>query len=99
MHVVSVGRTAIWRTRAAYLQGRLDCALHDEARPGTPKQHETDAEAQITELACSVPPPGAQRWMLGLLTEAARGLPKMKAISRETNRRVLKQLSSSPGGE
>ena len=32
MQVLSVGRTAIWRTRAAYLEGGLGFALHDEAR-------------------------------------------------------------------
>jgi hypothetical protein len=37
MQVLSVGRTAVWRTRAAYLRGGLDFALHDEARPGKPK--------------------------------------------------------------
>ena len=98
MQVLSVGRTAVWRTRAAYLQGGLDFALHDEARPGKPKQYEVDAEAQITALACSAPPPGAQRWTIALLTEAARRHPKMKTISRETIRRVLKKTSSNPGG-
>ena len=97
MEVLSVGRTAIWRTRAAYLQGGLDFALHDEARPGKPKQYEADVEAQITALACSRPPPGAQRWTIALLTEAARRNPQMKSISRETIRRVLKKASSSPG--
>ena len=97
MEVLSVGRTAIWRTRAAYLQGGLDFALHDEARPGKPKQYEADVEAQITALACSRPPPGAQRWTIALLTEAARRNPQMKSISRETIRRVLKKTSSSPG--
>ena len=99
MQVLSVGRTAIWRTRAAYLEGGLDFALHDEARPGKPKQYEADAEAQITALACSAPPPGAQRWTIALLTEMARRHPKMKRISRETIRRVLNKTSSSPGGE
>lgn len=97
MQVLSVGRTAIWRTRAAYLEGGLDFALHDEARPGKPKQYEADAEAQITALACSAPPPGAQRWTIALLTEMARRHPKMKTISRETIRRVLKKTSSNPG--
>jgi hypothetical protein len=98
MQVLSVGRTAIWRTRAAYLQGGLDFALHDEARPGKPKQYEADVEAQIAALACSAPPPGAQRWTIALLTEAARRHPKMKTISRETIRRALKKTSSNPGG-
>jgi len=98
MEVLNVGRTAIWRTRAAYLQGGLDFALHDEARPGKPKQYEADVEAQVTALACSEPPPGAQRWTVALLTEVAQRHPKMKAISRETIRRILKKTSSNPGG-
>ena len=99
MEVLSVGRTAIWRTRAAYLQGGLTFALHDEARPGKPKRYEADVEAQITALACSRPPPGAQRWTIALLTEAARRSPQMKSISRETIRRVLKKTSSNPGAD
>ena len=98
MQVLKVGRTAIWRTRAAYLQGGLDFALHDEARPGKPKEYEADVEAQVTALACSEPPPGAQRWTVALLTEAAQRHPKMKTISRETIRRILKKTSSNPGG-
>jgi transposase len=97
MEVLNVGRTAVWRTRAAYLQGGLDFALHDEQRPGKPKRYEADAEAQVTALACSDPPPGAQRWTVALLTEAARRHPQMKTISRETIRRILKKTSSNPG--
>ena len=97
MEVLNVGRTAVWRTRAAYLKGGVDFALHDEARPGKPKRYGADAEAQVTALACSAPPPGAQRWTVALLTEAARRHPQMKTISRETIRRVLKKTSSNPG--
>ncbi len=60
MEVLNVGRTAVWRTRVAYLKGGLDFALHDESRPGKPKRYEAGAEAQVTALACSDPPPGAQ---------------------------------------
>src|SRR3989337_3902850 len=60
MEVLGVGRTAIWRTRAAYLEGGLEFALHDVARPGKPKRYEADAEAQGTALGCSDPPAGAQ---------------------------------------
>lgn len=48
MEVLSVGRTAIWRTRAAYLEGGLNFALHDEAPRGRPKRYEADVETQIT---------------------------------------------------
>lgn len=97
MEVLNVGRTALWRTRTAYLKGGVDFALHDEARPGKPKTYQADAEAQVTALACSAAPPGAQRWTVVLLTEAARRHPQMKKISRETIRRILKKTSSSPG--
>ena len=36
MAVLGVGRTAVWRTRAAYLQGGLDLAVFDLARSGRP---------------------------------------------------------------
>jgi hypothetical protein len=97
MDILNVGRTAIWRTRAAYLQGGLQFALRDEARPGKPKRYRADVEAQVTALACADPPPGAQRWTVLLLTEAAHRHPQMKTISRETIRRILKKTSSNPG--
>lgn len=75
----------------------MDFALHDEARPGKPKRYEADVEAQVSALACSHPPSGAQRWTVALLTEAARRHPQMKTISRETIRRILKKTSSNPG--
>ena len=96
MEVLNVGRTAIWRTRAAYREGGLQFALQDVPRPGKPRRYE--AEAQVTALACSAPPPGARRWTVALLTEAARRQPQMKTISRETIRRMLKKTSSNPGG-
>src|SRR3990172_5388916 len=72
MAILKVGRTAIWRTRSAYLAGGVDFALHDAALSGKPKRYQADAEGQGTALGCSDPPPGAQRWTVALLTEAAR---------------------------
>jgi transposase len=97
MEVLGVGRTAIWRTRAAYLQGGLEFALHDAARPGKPRQYDTDVEAQIAALTCSTPPAGAKRWTLGLLEQAARSQAGIGPISRETIRRLLKKTASNRG--
>jgi len=97
MAVLGIGRTAIWRTRAAYLEAGLEFALHDVARPGKPKRYAGDEEAQVSALACSEPPPGAKRWTVALLTEAARKTPGMRPISRETVRRFLKKTSSNRG--
>ena len=97
VEVLGVERTAIWRTRAAYLAGGLEQALYDEARPGRPRQYDTDAEARITALACSSPPPGRKRWTIVRLEEAARQEPGLQGIGRETIRRLLKKTASNPG--
>ena len=97
MEVLGVGRTAIWRTRAAYVEGGLGYALRDVERPGQPKRYRAPEEAQIAALACSSPPQGAKRWSVALLTQAARRHPRMHEISRESIRRLLKKTSSNPG--
>jgi hypothetical protein len=98
MRVLGVGRTMIWRTRAAYREGGLNHALVDLQRPGKPPRYRTDVEARITALACSAPPAGAKRWTLLLLEQVARAQPGMGTISRETIRRLLKKTVSNPGG-
>ena len=97
MAVLDVGRTAIWRTRAAYLEGGAEYAVRDVARPGKPSQYGTDVEAQISALACSAPPQGAKRWSLELLEQAAQALADVGPISRETIRRLLKKTASNRG--
>ncbi len=97
MEVLGVGRTAIWRTRAAYLEGGLEYALHDVERPGQPQRYRAPEAAQVAALACSSPPPGARRWTVALLTQAARRHPPMRQISRESIRRLLKKTASNRG--
>ncbi len=97
MAVLGIGRTAIWRTRAAYVQGGVELAVFDMARSGRPRQYDTDAEARVTALACSAPPEGRQRWTLVELKRAARQELGLGSVSRETVRRMLKKTTSSPG--
>ena len=97
MAVVGMGRTAVWRTRAAYLQGGVELAVFDVARTGRPRRYDTDDEARVTALACSTPPAGRQRWTMVELERAARQEPGMDSASRETVRRMLKKTTSSPG--
>jgi transposase len=92
MAVLGIGRTTLWRTRAAYLEGGAEHALHDLPRPGKPRRYDTDVEAGISALACSKPPVGAKRWTLELLEQAAQAQVGMSSISRETIRRLLKKL-------
>jgi hypothetical protein len=97
MEVLGVGRTAVWRTRSAYLEGGAEYALHDVARSGKPREYGTDVEAQMTALACSEPPAGARRWTLELLERAAQEQAGIGSISRETIRRLLKKTASNHG--
>lgn len=97
MAVLGVGRTMIWRTRAAYLEGGVEHALFDAPRPGKPRLYDTDVEARVTALACSAPPAGAKRWTLILLEQAARAELGQSGITRETIRRLLKKTASNPG--
>ena len=97
MAVLRIGRTALWRTRAAYLQGGVDLAVFDIARTGRPLQYDTDAEARVTALACTTPPMGRQRWTLVELERAARQEQGLGNVSRETVRRMLKKTTSNPG--
>jgi hypothetical protein len=97
MSVLGIGRTAIWRTRSAYLEGGLDYALHDVARPGQPIKYGTDEQAEVVALACSAPPKGAKRWTIDLLTQRTRRRPKLKGINRESIRLFLKKTTASHG--
>ena len=97
MAVLGIGRSVVWRTRAAYLEGGAEYALRDVARPGKHRQYGTDVEAQISALACSTPPAGARRWTIALLEQAAQAQTGAGSISRETVRRLLKKTASSRG--
>lgn len=91
MDVLGIGRTALWRTRSAYLQGGVDLAVFDVARSGRPRRYDTDAQARVTALACSAPPKGRQRWTIVELERAARQEVGLGNVSRETVRRMLRQ--------
>jgi transposase len=95
--VLGLGRTALWRTRAAYREGGLEYALHDEARPGQPRKYQTDQEAEVVALACSAPPDGRKRWTVRLLTAAAQQRPGLAEVNRETVRQMLKKTTANPG--
>lgn len=97
IQVLGVGRSAIWRTRSAYVEKGLYYALHDVTRPGQPRRYGTDQQAEVVALACSVPPKGAKRWTIRLLVKAARRRPKLGNISRESIRRFLKKTTANPG--
>lgn len=95
--VLGVERTAVWRTRSAYREHGVEYALSDAPRPGKPRAYGAPEEAELTALACSLPPAGAQRWTVRRLTEEVRKRPGLSHVSRETVRKLLKKTSSNPG--
>ena len=97
--VLGLGRTAIWRTRAAYLEKGLSYALEDVPRPGQPLIYGPKVAAELSALACTTAPPGAKRWTIQLLLEQAQRQQVLKGISRETIRRILKKTCSNPGAK
>ena len=97
LSVLGIGRTALWRTRSAYLQGGVDLAVFDVERTGRPPQYDTDAQARVTALACSTPPQGRRRWTIVELERMARQEPGLSHVSHETVRRLLKKTISNPG--
>lgn len=89
--LLSVERTAIWRTKKKYLEGGLEHALQDGARPGQPIKYKQKEQAEIIALACSDPPEGRQRWTLELLTDQAKTIEGLETINRESIRLILKK--------
>ncbi len=97
LSVLGIGRTTLWRTRSAYLQGGVDLAVFDVERSGRPAQYDTDAQARVTALASSSPPEGRRRWTIVELERMVRQEPGLSHVSRETVRRMLKKTISNPG--
>ncbi|MGC8991247.1 MAG: helix-turn-helix domain-containing protein, partial [Verrucomicrobiia bacterium] len=91
--VLGVSRMVIWRTRSAYLEKGLECALEDAPRSGAPARYATDDEAAVAALACASPPAGAKRWTVRLLAREASRQMGIEGLSRETVRRWLKKTS------
>jgi hypothetical protein len=78
--------------------GGVDLAL--ERKPTTrTSQRKLDGaqEAQLTAIACSPPPHGAERWTLALLADKLVELKVVDSIARDTVRVTLKKTSSSRG--
>jgi len=92
IHVATVERI-----RRRFVEGGLDRALTDGARPGMPRRLNVKQEAYLMALACSQPPDGRQRWTLRLLSDRLVQLDITDHISHETVRQTLKRGTLSPG--
>ncbi len=93
---VSVGGSTVYRTKRRFVEGNLELALSEEARPGAPRKLSGKETALLVATACSGPPKGRKRWTLDLLAGARVRLTEHEGLSRETVRRRLAEDDLKP---
>ena len=93
---LSVGGSTVYRTKRRFVEGNLDLALSEEARPGARRKLSGKEAALLVATACSNPPEGRKRWTLDLLAGAMVRLTEHDGLSRETVRRRLAEDDLKP---
>jgi transposase len=92
-----LGMATVERIRKRFVEEGLEAALAERARPGGRRKLDGKQEAFLIALACSPPPEGRQCWTMQILADKLVALRMVEAISDETVRRTLKNMSSSHG--
>jgi transposase len=93
---LSVGVSTVYRTKRRFVQGNLDLALSEEARPGASRKLSGKETALLVATTCSHPPVGRKRWTLALLAGEMVRLTQHEDLSRETVRRRLAEDDLKP---
>jgi transposase len=93
---VSVGGSTVYRTKRRFVEGNLDLALSEEARPGAARKLSGKETALLVATVCSSPPEGRKRWTLELLAGEIVQLTEHDGLSRETVRRRLAEDDLKP---
>jgi transposase len=93
---VGVGTATVYRTKRRLVEGNLEHALAEAARPGAQRKLSGREEALLIATACSAPPQGRARWTLVLLAGALVQLTGHRSLSRETVRRRLVENELKP---
>jgi len=85
------------RTRETFVTKGLDAVLRRKRRetPPVPAIFDGEAQAKLTALACSEPPPGHARWTIRLLAEHVVERKIVPAAHFNTVGRALKKTTSS----
>jgi transposase len=93
---LSVSGSTVYRTKRRFVQGSLELALSEEARPGATRKLSGKETALLIATACSSPPEGRKRWTLDLLVGVMVRLTDHEGVSRETVRRRLAEDDLKP---
>jgi hypothetical protein len=89
--------TMVSRTREKFVTEGLEAVLTRKKRetPPVPAIFDGAAQAKLTALACSVPPPGFARWTIRLLADHVVERKIVPAAHFNTVGRALKKTNSS----
>jgi putative transposase len=90
---------AVWQIGKRYLEGGLERALFDAARPGKAQALDPEQRQRIIAVACSSPPEGRARWTVRLLAEEAVKRKLVPRVGRETVRVLLQSHDLKPWRE
>ncbi len=93
---ISVSGSTVYRTKRRFVEGNVELALSEEARPGATRKLAGREEALLVATACSSPPQGRARWTLDLLAGEMVKLTAHQTLSRETVRRRLAENELKP---
>ena len=87
----------VMRVRAKLVEEGLDAVLTRKKRetPPVPPIFDGEAQAKLTALACSEPPPGHARWTIRLLAEHVVERRIVPAAHFNTVGRALKKTTSN----
>lgn len=86
------------RTRQKCVEMGIETALnHARHQKKRKKILDGDAEARLTQLACSEAPDGHEHWSMQMLADKLIELEVVETISKETVRTTLKKTNSSLG--
>jgi len=87
----------ITNIRKKFVEGGVENALYDKARPGAIPKITGAVEAQLTLLACSAAPEGKARWTLQMLADKLVELKLVDSISDVAVMNRLKKINLSLG--
>lgn len=79
---ISIGESTVYRTKRRFVEGNLDLALSEAARPGAARKLSGKETALLIATACSSPPAGRKRWTLDLLAGEMVRLTEHGELSR-----------------
>jgi hypothetical protein len=94
VQALRTSRRTVERTRQKCVELGVEAAInHTQPRKTRSKVLDGEAEARLTQLACSPAPDGHEKWSLQMLADKLIELEVVETVSHETVRTTLKKTS------